>query len=373
MKKSIVYLILLICAKNVVAQDFTLVKYKWDNRNRKYTYHIPAKYYTENKAVPLVMGLHGFGDDIENFKGICMTSIADSANYIVVYPEALPEPTLGSNAWNSGASIGNAAFNAGVDDIGFLNDILDTMIAKFNIDTNRIYVFGYSFGGFMAHRMGAEVNHRIASIAAVSGLVGNKMTALPNRGIPVLYFHGTADQTINYFNCPYGKLPPKTVDFWVNQNQCDTIPLIDTLPDLKNDGKRVIHYTYSNGRDFSIVEFYKVINGEHEWLSAAENDISYCQTIWIFFKKYQKNGLISTPIKENIVKSKLFVYPNPATHFISVQNINVSGFINIYNTEGKIMDTFNGEIPSQIDISTYPKGTYYVIYNALKSAKFIKL
>ena len=371
MKKHFFILFILLTIAEGNAQRFINGTYQWDGRNRKYTYHIPDMYYTEGKPVPLVLGLHGFGDNIINFRDICITNIADTANFICVYPEALVFSPLGSTCWNSGATLNGTPFNKDVDDLGFLNSLLDTMISKYNIDTNRIYVFGFSFGAFMSHRLAAELNHRVTAAAAVSGLVGNKMTAIPARGIPILYFHGTADATINYFNCPYGLLPPKTVDFWVKNNLCDTMPLIDTVPNTANDGRLLIHHTYPNGRDNSVVEFYKVINGEHEWLGLPDNDISYCQTIWKFFRPYTLAKEVSTPIRSNVLL-QIRPYPNPTSSLIFLPQFDSPRNLSITSTTGQLMMNILNFNNQSIDISSLARGVYLLQIEGYQSVQIMK-
>lgn len=215
---------------------------------RKYSVYVPDIYNTQNKKVPLLLGLHGYGDEIANFRNICMSGIADTANYICVYAEGLP--FFGANAWNSGAGAGLINVNSNIDDAGFLNGLVDTIIKKYQIDTNRMYVFGFSFGGFMTDRLATEYANRFAAVANVSGLHGNFLTKLPTKGVPYIKFHGTDDPTINYAGTQtvglfpgFGLSAEKTVKFWVTQNTCDTTPIVDTMPDIANDGKRFVRFT----------------------------------------------------------------------------------------------------------------------------------
>ena len=132
-------------------------------QTRKYVIYVPAIYTTQGIKVPLLVGLHGNGDNAANFSQICMSSISDTANYIVVYPEALPDPILTTNAWHSGAGFTGYEVNSAVDDVGFINKLMNTVIASYQIDTNRMYVFGFSFGGFMTNKMAASTATRWAA------------------------------------------------------------------------------------------------------------------------------------------------------------------------------------------------------------------
>lgn len=315
--KRIFTAILLCLSLQGLFAGFNPGTFKWQNKNRKYTIYVPDIYNTSGATVPLLLGLHGFGDNIDNFKNICLTGISDTANYIVVYAEALPDPLLGANAWHSGASVLGVPFNGQIDDVGFLNALVDTVISKYRIDTTRMYIFGYSFGAFMTNRMASESTNRFAACGMVSGLRGNLLTAIPSAEMPVVYFHGTYDQTVNYYNCPYGMNAENTTKFWYNNNHCNTTPVIDSLPDLANDNKRVVRFRYDSGDKGSRVDFYRIIGGEHEWLGLPSNDISYCQTIWSFFREFRREAFVPTTVRNNSNSLPLTLFPNPADNTIS--------------------------------------------------------
>lgn len=299
--------------------------FKFDNKVRKFSIYVPNIYYTQNKPVPLLVGLHGFGDEISSFKNICMSGIADTANYICAYAEALPDPVLGANAWNSGAAVGPIVVNNTAKDNGFINALVDSVIKNYMIDTTRMYVFGFSFGAFMTDRLAAENTNRFAAVANVSGLRGNAITALPSRGMPYLKFHGTNDATISYNGAStLGFLPglglsaENTVKFWVTQNNCDATPIVDTMPDIANDGKRFVRFTYNNGKENSKVVFYKVINGEHSWYGTPASDISYCQTIWSFFRQFSRTRVVTSIKNQKEEVAKISIYPNPSNGSVTI-------------------------------------------------------
>ncbi len=371
MKRSISLLMALyICILPVLA-GYINGTMRFDNVNRKYIIYIPDIYTTQNKAVPLLVGLHGFGDTIGNFSRICMSSIADTANYICVYPEALPDPVLGANAWNSGASTGIVVINNGVKDNLFINALVDTVIAKYKIDTTRMYVFGFSFGGFMTDRLAAENSNRFAAVANVSGLRGNSLTTLPAKPMPYLKFHGTNDATIGYYGTStLGFLPglgmsaENTVKFWATQNQCNMTPVIDTMPDIASDGKRFVRFTYNNGRENSKVVFYKVINGEHKWYGLPTNDISYCQTIWSFFRQYSRTSILSGIRDNQPEEVSIKVYPNPSAGKLTVDFSSVKekvSMLRMYSIIGN--EIYSANVKSQQSLfidAKIPAGMYLI-------------
>lgn len=343
--------------------------YVYKGNLRKYSIYVPDIYNIQNKKVPLLLGLHGYGDDVANFRNICMSGIADTANYICVYAEGLP--FFGANAWNSGAGAGLINVNSNIDDAGFLNGLVDTIIKKYQIDTNRMYVFGFSFGGFMTDKLATEHTNRFAAVANVSGLHGNFLTKLPTKGMPYLKFHGTDDPTINYAGTQtigifpgFGLGAEKTVKFWVTQNACDTTPIIDTMPDISNDGLKFVRFTYKNGRDRSDVVFYKVIKGLHKWYGTPTNDISYCQTIWKFFSQYSRASTV-TAVINNIDKNlHIKIFPNPSNGIVTLDFSMLKEkplLINIYNIEGKLMYYKNIFNDQKITLNNILKTGLYIV------------
>ncbi len=69
-----------------------------------------------------------------------LRSIADTAGFIAVYPQALPDPNDGgSTNWLHKDP-------TQVDDVLFIDALIDSLKNQWRIDTNRIYACGYSLG-----------------------------------------------------------------------------------------------------------------------------------------------------------------------------------------------------------------------------------
>jgi polyhydroxybutyrate depolymerase len=153
-----------------------------------------------NTSVPasLLIALHGLGDNMTNFSGIGFNYIADTANIICIFPQAVSDPYAGT-AWNSGAGEYGYYPNSSVDDIGFINALIDTSKAHYSIDASRVYLCGFSMGGFMTEKMALQSNNKIAAFGSMSGTFGNGVTAHnPGRHVPIAHFHGTSDSTVYY-------------------------------------------------------------------------------------------------------------------------------------------------------------------------------
>jgi len=356
----------LLLSISIFAITFTVFAQKtsktmdFDGQTREYIEYIPG-IYTSNDTVPLVICLHGLGDNMDNFFGIGMNHIADTANFIVLTPEALVDGLTSSTAWNSGASAYGIVLNGNVDDVGFISALIDTTMSLYNIDTSRVYVTGLSMGGFMTQRLACQLNERFAAVASVAGTFGTAMTCTNDNPIPVCHFHGTHDSTIYYTNNMYGNDPEELVNFWVQKNNCDTISDTLFMPDNAADGRTVQKITYPNESTGNEVVFYKVINGLHEWLFTPTNDISYTKEIWKFFLKHQKQTVSSVNDINNDISFN--IYPNPAKNNVQIiiKNNGLAYNIEIININGLIVKQFkttNKQI--NIDLSFATKGIYFV-------------
>ncbi len=304
---------------------------------RSYSFYVPASY-NGSQAYPLVLNLHGYtsfgwqqslyGD----FK-----PIADTAGFIVVHPEGTVQPgTSNTQFWNVGF------FASNVDDVGFLEALIDTISAQYNINPRRIYSTGMSNGGFMSYHLACR-SDRFAAVASVTGsmTVSSASSCSPSRPTPVMQIHGTADATVPY-NGNSGFLSvDSVVNYWVQYNNCPTPPVMTTVPDIvPGDGATAEHYVYAPGNGGATVELFKVINGAHTWpgaplaIDVTCMDFSASKEIWRFFSQFEHpTAGIKNPVSN---QPELKIWPNPADDLIFIsENISTEGSYRIIDMEGR--------------------------------------
>jgi len=277
-------------------------------RIRSYWTHIPSSY-DDQTSVPLVILLHSYGNNGWLFSiRSDMNLKSEQEGFIAVYPNGAP---YGDNkGWNAGFCCG-PAMRQNVDDLGFIKSIIEKTKIRYNIDTNRIYVAGFSNGGMMTYRFASEFSEEIAAVAVVGGQLGGKISDFrpfwiipePSEPLPIMIFHGTKDHLVPYEggrrpggNKISNALLPiyisvnESVSFWVEHNKCDPNPEVNVIAD-----ENVIVKSYTNGTNGSEVIFYTVLNGGHWWFGGAwlpnrNNDpynyISTTDLIWDFFEKH---------------------------------------------------------------------------------------
>ena len=182
MKRILLFTFLFTCFSAANSQQ--LYSFIFDGIERTYRVHLPDNY-NENENYPLVINMHGAGSN--SFEEEFYTEfdqVADTAGIVMVYPDGV------NNLWN-------IFQDGGVDDVGFISALIDTMHINYNIDLLRVYACGMSMGGFMSHRLGCQLNNRIAAIGSVAGLIVY-FNCNFTRKVPVLQIHGTADDVVPY-------------------------------------------------------------------------------------------------------------------------------------------------------------------------------
>jgi polyhydroxybutyrate depolymerase len=165
-----------------------------DGRQRTYRLYVPAD--LPDGPVPLFVALHGgtgWADQFARTNGV--EAIADERGFIVVHPDGVPQPGTGhGEVWNGGVCCGIAA-RTGVDDVAFVDALLDDLEAHAPIDTARVFAFGHSNGAIMSYRLACDLADRITGIAMWAGTLGVEPCA-PSQPVSVLHLHGDADENI---------------------------------------------------------------------------------------------------------------------------------------------------------------------------------
>ncbi|MCO5249284.1 MAG: T9SS type A sorting domain-containing protein [Chitinophagales bacterium] len=331
---------------------------RMDNANRQYRIYTPLNY-NPAKNYSLVVGIHGLGDNMTNFGNAFweFQRIADSSDIILVFPQGVDNAIIGTG-WNAGAGFLGIFPSENVNDVAFINAVTDSMQANFPIIKSQTYLFGFSNGGFMVQRIACEANERYAAIASIAGTIGVKITTCkPERTLPILHFHGTADVNVGYGVTLFGMNVENLLKVWIENNGCDKEPLKENIPDTKSDGYQIRKYTYLNCNE-RLVHF-KVNNADHILLTKDKNDISYSEEMWNFFQPKR----VPTAVK-NLSAAEITIYPNPAKDDIRFDLQTVK---NIENMDVNILD-YSGRLVSKLpanniglyhyNTSNLPNGIY---------------
>jgi poly(3-hydroxybutyrate) depolymerase len=151
---------------------------------RWYCLVLPPNFSPSDPPYPMVIALHGGNGNPQNLmangKRIIETGL--TRGYVLVFAAGIVDPNVCDptmpckhNFWSDDSST------------AFLNSII-TEGAQFNLDTNRIYLLGFSGGAQQIYESIAADSfpHPIAAIATAAGSMGALKVDDPARGFPVV-------------------------------------------------------------------------------------------------------------------------------------------------------------------------------------------
>lgn len=368
MKKSFVILALtFISAQTIKAQTLLNQNLMHDGNNREYALYIPASY-DGSQEVPLLFNFHGGGGNIaEHISSADMRPIADTANFILVYPQAVPDPG------NGGATSWMHKAPTTFDDVPFVEAMIDVIAAEYMIDNDRVYVCGYSLGGEFTYELACSINNRIAAAGAVARTMQAETfnNCAPQHPTGVLTILGTADFISDYNGITFGGVQyymsaAETHEYWVSANNCNANPTISVVPNTNtSDGSTVERYTWKDAAGCKYVEHLKVIDGGHDWPGVFGNmDIDASQEIWNFVSGYDLSGLIecATNSIENTaaLEDEVRIFPNPfedqliiESSFQGTQNYALYSILGEHILSGSVQSG-----STNINLESIPDGLY---------------
>lgn len=373
--KQLFFLLLLsfLAVKNSPSQTNSYDSIQVDSDWRTFRIHLP-KGYAPNRTYALVLGLHGGGGSALQFAlSSELPGKADSAGFIAVFPEGKKNPgTVGARTWNAGYCCATNA-TAGTNDVGFISQLIDTLISRYPIDTNRVYATGHSNGGMMCYRLAAELGNKIAAVAISSATMVRNYPFLPKRPISIIHFHSYKDKNVPYYGGEItGVVPPvhsppvdSIISIWSDVNHCTVTH--DTVH--KNTSYNQIAFT--KGECNSEIQLYITFDGGHAWpggkpgggpdsdTPSAVIDANYL--LWKFFQQHPL-PCPATAISELYHDAHLVIFPNPLNTSLSWLHLQLPEGVYdviIYDTtmrKVKSMQSVKNEL--SVDCSGMTSGLY---------------
>jgi polyhydroxybutyrate depolymerase len=264
-------------------------QHKTDQRinGMRRTYHLHLPSTSDPEPRPLVIALHGAFSTARQMESETQLSrLADRKNFIIAYPNGMG--LFGKlQHWNAGHCCGKAAKD-NLNDLAFIDSVIADIVAAHPVDTNRIYIIGFSNGGMMAQRYVAERSSTIAAAACVAGAMGGRPSRnddfwqipAPETPVPMLLIHSLTDESVPYHGGPPPRKPDdpreylsveEAVHFWTTQNHCNQPP---TETGLENGA---LHHKRWSGD--APVELYTLKDWPHTWPPQATD------LIWRFFEQ----------------------------------------------------------------------------------------
>jgi polyhydroxybutyrate depolymerase len=147
---------------------------------------------------PLLLLLHGLGDTGRHFAHSSnWARFASERRIAWVSPDGARDRS-GRRFWNAGPSCCNFD-GLPVDHLGALRRLLERALATGAIDPQKVFAVGFSNGGFMAHRLGCQLDGLVKAVVSIAGAGTLPDEPCPARGVlRVLQIHGDVDTIVSY-------------------------------------------------------------------------------------------------------------------------------------------------------------------------------
>lgn len=268
------------------------------NLARNYAVYVPPTYDPAN-PIPVVVVLHGRPDNGAGMAYLLdLNRVARAENFIAVYPDGI------NQGWNY--TLGYASFpETGIDDVGFLRTLIQDLAVDLNIDPARVYVTGFSNGGFMTQTMACEASDQFAGFAVIGATAfpGFEESCPGKPPIPIMFIHGTLDQSIPWDGIIQDGVAvtypvSDNIGFWAVHNNCVAEQTTETpIPESGlSPGTSVTLYEFKGCAEDDNILFYAIEGGGHnipgvpdrlpvERFGLVNMDIDAPTVIWEFLSQ----------------------------------------------------------------------------------------
>ncbi len=139
----------------------------------------------DNRPLPLIIDFHGYSSGARVHTVMSeLSGFGATEGFVTVTPQGSGPVPL----WN---------FTKGSEDLALVGALLDQLEESSCIDTNRVFAAGLSNGAFLTSAIACEYSDRLAAVATVAGMFAIDGCE-PDRPVPVVAFHGTADTFVSF-------------------------------------------------------------------------------------------------------------------------------------------------------------------------------
>ena len=239
-----------------------------DGFQRSFALYVPESIDFGGPPVPAIMVLHGF-PPTDMSVVTRMNDAADRDGFIAVYPKS-----ASGTEWAMACDKCSPNAARGVDDVHYFRVVINDLIESLPVDSERIYLTGFSNGGMMTYRGFCDLSDEIAAFAPVgAGMwTWHIDNCSPDDAVPVMMINGTEDPQFPWEGVAVaaplvgGELQVPILEHvgaLAAVNGCDPDPAIQNVPDLFDDGTTLQRWNYQGCGAETV--FYRIEGGGHTW------------------------------------------------------------------------------------------------------------
>lgn len=271
--------------------------------SRRYLIHVPPNKPQPMAAIIVLHGVGGLPEGIAN--SIHLDAVADREGFATIYPEGI------DRKWADIRSPDRTddRMRSAEQDMAFITALTDALVRNGTADPSRLYLAGFSNGGFMATTIACWSPGKFAAFATISATasMSNRANCKGERPLPLIAINGTADSNIFWLHelaAPLGYFGSREFfAFWAQRNGCAGAEQANVEDSDPSDHSDVTMIRATNCRPGSDTELYRVEGGGHniptregagsaqpdvQGRGAKNHDIETAEEIWAFFKRFSR-------------------------------------------------------------------------------------
>ncbi len=232
--------------------------------------HVPLA--APGERLPLLVFLHGLGGSGQELTtSLRLTEMAEAFGFAFIAPEGVLDHS-GRRFWNANDTCCNFD-DLEVDHVAALERWIREATAHQRVDPARVYLVGFSNGGFMAYRAACELGRLLSGIFSIAGAgLGNASACRPDKPLSVVQIHGDRDAIVKFdgghlfadTRRPRYPSAEKSLKYWATFDGCtgEPAPLQKLDLDPRTPGAETLVSGYPNcgGRR---VELWRIAGGDH--------------------------------------------------------------------------------------------------------------
>jgi poly(3-hydroxybutyrate) depolymerase len=288
-------------------------------------WHVPAGI-NKPPVVFFIHGANGSGGGFQNdTKG---DAVADKEKFIAVYPSA-----------SSNGAAGTWADMSGTGNFPFFQAVLDTLDARYTIDRGRIYMTGFSQGGFISFVAACSFSDIFAAVAPVSGHAGKSCTL--KRPVSVYMTFGSQEGAASFF---------QDRDAWLTFDSCPSVP-------TRSVKSGIARLTYGPCARNTVVIVDSIGGQGHQWPTKQNQ----AEEVWAFFKQFSLNG--STAVRRELFAAKReSISASYSSGTVRILGVQEKSRVRMFDTRGRLVATA-AQVQRQFAFQDKPSGVYAVMVN----------
>jgi poly(3-hydroxybutyrate) depolymerase len=224
----------------------------------------------EGDAVRLLIAFHGSGDSGRAFQAGAGLDERAPDDLIIAYP------TAAKGNWAEGCNC-NVADRLQINDLGFVEALIDSVSARYSVAPERTFALGYSQGGLFAYRLACTLGDKISKVAAVSAPMSVPLSRMCRAADPVsvMTLHGRRDGVLPWAGSDNGALSllsaTDTAVYWADKRACE--PSVQTR--YQSGDATLVASEWNACEAGTRVHLYQMTDGVHAWYTKSPDNRTF--------------------------------------------------------------------------------------------------